>query len=88
MPMDSAPNGTLGPDGYIHLPLLNEQFPEGYIITTQQTNSYFVQLFSGASSALQSYDVGRWKMSNYVSPTGGGITTRTTRGSSMITWGS
>jgi|GEM_PF-6733589 len=59
-------NGTLGPDGFVHLPLFLDVFPAGGVFTTFQESCDAVS--TTVSSKLQSYQVNGWSMSNYLTP--------------------
>jgi hypothetical protein len=56
-------NGTLGPDGFVHLPLFLDVFPAGGLLTTIQENGDPVSL--SKASAVNAYKVGHWTMTNY-----------------------
>ncbi len=57
-------NGTLGPDGYVHLPHLLDELPAGGLFTTLQENCDAVS--ADISSLLNSYKVNGWSMTNYL----------------------
>lgn len=57
-------NGTIGPDGYLHIPLFSDVFPQGGLLMTVQESADAVN--RGAAAKLDSYLVGKWPMANYV----------------------
>lgn len=56
-------NGTIGPDGYVHLPLFSDVAPYGGIFTTIQENGDVVSRSSAGQ--LHAYKVDGWSMTNY-----------------------
>lgn len=56
-------NGRKGKDGFIHLPLFLDVFPEGGLLLTIQENGDPVSV--AFSSKLNSYLVDGWRMTNY-----------------------
>jgi hypothetical protein len=55
-------NGTLGPDGYVHLPLFTDVFPYGGLFTAIQENCDPVEL----ADVIQTYYVDGWAMTDNV----------------------
>lgn len=55
-------NGTVGPDGYVHLPLFNDVFPAGGLFTAIQENCDPLEL----ADVIETYFVDGWAMTDNV----------------------
>ncbi len=56
-------NGTVGPDGYVHLPYLTDFFPDGIQISVVREDGDAVS--RSTASKLQTYYVDGWAIQNY-----------------------